>query len=696
MSFDGAICESQRLIRLAVGSLTRQRPIRERAVQAGRTFSISEHRRRKRNCEPSTIRDDTAMRIKLSLASSTVFVAAGLMLTTSVGCRTTASRLSHLPGLGWMASDDESYGEGWAGFEPKSDLPTPSETTQPTSPANAAGNNASPGSYGSSSTSGTGNTTYGSYGSYNPSRGASSASAGSYGSPANRDEGNSTASSAAPGSSRGYGNSTPYGKSGSYFSQNAQSTPDRGTSSSGYGSPSYTASTSGSRFGAAAGSAASTPTAAASGASPDSYSSYGSASYASGSTPSASSGATNSAGAGVNGGYDTGNYYRTGSSSGGSSYGNSAPSSTGASSGAAYGAPTSNYNSSVPSKYDANPYQPANSTSYSTSGSNPYNAGNPYGSLGPQSNAGAASDAPGRAINGPSYAPASDQRVESGSVTSRFEQAAGDTYGGATPASSEVVNAAAQVANQPLANSSNAAESIVNRYAESARNAYGAISPQASQPASAGQQYANPTTASAGGVTAQAYPSTGAQAYDALANRAAGVYDQAKSYAAGAASQVDQAATSAAQSATNPGAAVRGYQDAANDLSATASRYTQEVLGNGQQNIQEAAGAYGAAFGNGQPSAAQDSGPATNNSTYNPLPTNQWPEPTTTIKRSDAPWRPGSTGDYRGSSVGTPGSVKQASFRPLLDQVLAGQTVASKGDLTLAVGDKYQFPQLLR
>jgi hypothetical protein len=68
--------------------------------------------------------------------------------------------------------------------------------------------------------------------------------------------------------------------------------------------------------------------------------------------------------------------------------------------------------------------------------------------------------------------------------------------------------------------------------------------------------------------------------------------------------------------------------------------------------------------------------------------------PSSSIRRSSTPWRPGSTGDFQGSNVMGQGSTIQTSYRPSLGTSIVSVDVHD--DLTLAVGDRLQFPRLLR
>lgn len=47
---------------------------------------------------------------------------------SSIGCRSTASKLASVPGMGWLDRDEE----GWANFEPAPGLPRPSASSEPT------------------------------------------------------------------------------------------------------------------------------------------------------------------------------------------------------------------------------------------------------------------------------------------------------------------------------------------------------------------------------------------------------------------------------------------------------------------------------------------------------------------------------------------------------------------------------------
>ena len=68
--------------------------------------------------------------------------------------------------------------------------------------------------------------------------------------------------------------------------------------------------------------------------------------------------------------------------------------------------------------------------------------------------------------------------------------------------------------------------------------------------------------------------------------------------------------------------------------------------------------------------------------------------PASSIRRSSTPWQPGSTSGFQGSNMTGQSSTIQTSYRPSLGTSIVAQDVQE--DLTLAVGDKFQFPRLLR
>lgn len=71
-----------------------------------------------------SVRDDVML--STFARSQAALVLVGLLAISFCGCRSTTSKLASVPGMGWLAQDDE----GWAGYEPPPDLP--SATSSPT------------------------------------------------------------------------------------------------------------------------------------------------------------------------------------------------------------------------------------------------------------------------------------------------------------------------------------------------------------------------------------------------------------------------------------------------------------------------------------------------------------------------------------------------------------------------------------
>lgn len=67
-------------------------------------------------------------------ASAVSGLAVVVLATGLVGCRSAATQLASVPGLGWLDRGDE----GWANYEPAPGLPKPSDTNEPTSGGGAA------------------------------------------------------------------------------------------------------------------------------------------------------------------------------------------------------------------------------------------------------------------------------------------------------------------------------------------------------------------------------------------------------------------------------------------------------------------------------------------------------------------------------------------------------------------------------